>query len=190
MEAQTKARLTVAEYLEFEAESEIKHEYIDGEIYAMTGGTDKHSRIAANVIIALGIQLSVSDCNVYTSDMRVKVDASRYLYPDLSVVCGEARHEDDGETSLLNPTLVAEVTSPSSIGRDPGLKREMYQQVPSIQAYLIIEQSLVRVELHSRLVTGWNVQSYSGGEEAVPLEMIGCELTLAQVYRGIVVEGS
>jgi len=190
MEAQTKTRLTVAEYLAFEAGSEIKHEYIDGEIYAMTGGTGKHSRIAANVIAAIGIQLYDSDCHVYTSDMRVKAAAFRYVYPDLSVVCGPARHEDDGETSLLNPIFVVEVTSPSSMNYDHGLKREMYQQVPSIEGYLLIDQRSIRADLYWRVESEWRMQSFTDREDSIPLEMLGCELPLAQVYRGIAVTSS
>ena len=186
MEAQTKPRLTVAEYLAFEAESEIKHEYIDGEIYAMTGGTDNHSRIAANVIGAFYMLMNNPDCYVYTSDMRVKAAASRYVYPDLSVVCGQARHEDDGKTSLLNPILVVEVTSPTSMIYDHGLKREMYQQVASIEAYLIIDQRSIRAELHTRVGSDWRLQTFTGREDIIPLPMLDCDLPIAQVYRGIV----
>ncbi len=186
MEAQTKPRLTVAEYLAFEAESEIKHEYIDGEIFAMTGGTDNHSRIAANVIIAVGAQLIGSACYVHTSEMRIKAASSRYVYPDLSVVCGQARHEDDGKTSLLNPILVVEVTSPTSMIYDHGLKREMYQQVASIEAYLIIDQRSIRAELHTRVGSDWRLQTFTGREDIIPLPMLDCDLPIAQVYRGIV----
>ena len=188
MEAQIKPRLTVAEYLAFEAQSEIKHEYIDGELYDMTGGTDKHSRIAANIIGALFALISNPDCRVYTSDMRVKVAAGRYVYPDLSVGCGRARHEDDGETSLLNPVVVVEVTSPTSMTRDHGLKRDMYQGMPSIQAYLIIDQREVRVDLHRRGEWEWSLSTYRSLDAAVSLESLGCELPLEQIYREIVIE--
>jgi Uma2 family endonuclease len=185
MEALTKPRLTLAEYFALEAEGEIKHEYIDGEIYPMTGGTDKHSRIAANAIGAFFAQLSDSDCFVYASDMRIKASASRYLYPDLSIVCGEARHEDEGETSLLNPILVVEVTSPATINYDRGQKREFYQEMSSVQAYLIIDQRRIRAELHSRGKGDWLIQTFADLDDVIPLELIGCELPLAQVYRGI-----
>lgn len=188
MEAQIKPRLTVAEYLALEAQSEIKHEYIDGELYAMTGGTDYHSRIAANVIITLGIQLSGSDCYVYTSDMRVKVDHARYVYPDVSVGCGQARHEDDGETSLLNPVVVFEVTSPSSRVRDHGLKRALYQRVPSIEAYLVIDQHAAHVDVNRRIAGEWRLTSYVGLDAAISLEALGCELPLAQIYQGIIID--
>ena len=186
METLTKTRLTVAEYLAFEAGSEIKHEYIDGEIYAMTGGTGKHSRIAANVIGSFFMLVDNPDCHVYTSDMRVKAAAFRYVYPDLSVVCGQARHEDDGETSLLNPIFVVEVTSPSSMTYDHGLKREMYQQVPSIEGYLIIDQRSIRADLYWRVESEWRMQSFTDREDSISLAMLGCELPIAQVYRGIV----
>ena len=117
----------------------------------MTGGTDNHSRIATNVIGALFARMNNPNCYVYTSDMRVKVDHARYVYPDVSVGCGQARHEYDGETSLLNPVVVFEVTSPSSRVRDHGLKRALYQRVPSIEAYLVIDQHAAHVDVKGRI---------------------------------------
>ncbi len=179
-----KPRLSVQEYLAWEAENEIKHEYIDGEVFAMSGGTGKHSRVAANAIIALGRQLGNSTCSVHTSDMRVKVAADRYVYPDLSVVCGEEQFEDKSETSLLNPILVVE-TSPSSIERDRFAKRDFYREVPSIQAYLVIDQHRVCAELYSRADVAWLLQVFTDPEDVIPLAMLNCELPLADIYRGI-----
>lgn len=183
--AQIKPRLSVAEYLAWEAENEIKHEYIDGEVFAMSGGTSKHSRVAANAIVAIASKLSNSNCFVHTSDMRVKAAASRYVYPDLSVVCGTEAFEDESETSLLNPILVVEVTSPSSMRYDRGDKRDFYRDVPSIQAYLVVDQHRMRVELHSRAEVGWLIQVFTDREDLIALHMLNCELPLAELYRGI-----
>ncbi len=180
-----KPRLSVQEYLAWEAENEIKHEYIDGEVFAMSGGTSKHSRVAANAIAAIVRKLSDSICFVHTSDMRVKVAADRYVYPDLSVVCGEEQFEDKSETSLLNPILVVEVTSPSSIERDRFAKRDFYREVPSIQAYLVIDQHRVCAELYSRADVGWLLQVFTDPNDVIPLAMLNCELPLADIYRGI-----
>ena len=180
-----KPRLSVQEYLAWEAENEIKHEYIDGEVFAMSGGTSKHSRVAANTIIALGRQLGNSICSVHTSDMRVKVAEDRYVYPDLSVVCGKEQFDDESETSLLNPILVVEVTSPSSIERDRFAKRDFYRLVASIQAYLVIDQHRVCAELYSRAVVGWLLQVFTNPDDVIPLQMLNCELPLADIYRGI-----
>lgn len=188
MVANIKTRLSVQEYLAWEAENEIKHEYIDGEVYAMSGGTSKHSRIAANATIAIGRQLGSSICAVHTSDMRVKVAENRYVYPDLSAVCGVEQFEDEGETSLLNPILVVEVTSPSSIERDRVAKRDIYRDVSSIRAYLVVDQHRVCAELYVRADIGWLLQVYTDPDDVIPLEMLNCELPLAEIYRGITFE--
>ena len=180
---------TVEEYLVYEAGSEMKHEYIDGEIYAMTGGTGNHSEIKMNVAIAIGRQLDDSNCSLRDSDMRLKVSESRYVYPDLSAVCGKAAY-DDSTTTLLNPILVEEVTSPSSVDYDRLAKRDYYYAVPSIQGYLIIDQHRVFAELYTRTPFGWLLQQFSDLDAVIPLEMLSCALPLAQVYRGILFEGA
>lgn len=180
-----KPRLSVAEYLAWEAENEIKHEYIDGEVYAISGGTGKHSSIMINITIAIGQQLGDSVCALHSSEMRVKVNESRYVYPDLSAVCGKSNYEDESEISLLNPILVVEVTSPSSIEHDRVAKRDLYREVPSIQGYLIIDQHRVCAELYTRADVGWLLQVFTDPDDVIPLEMLNCELPLAEVYRGI-----
>ena len=183
-------QMTVEEYLAFEVGSEIKNEYIDGEIYAMTGGTGKHSSITINTIIAIGIQLRSSDCSLHSSDMRIKVGPSRYVYPDLSAVCGKATYDDDSATTLLNPVLVIEVTSPSSIDYDRVIKREYYSAVESLQAYLVIDQHRALAELYTRTQEGWNLQQFAGMDAVAPLDVIGCSLPLTEVYRGITFEAA
>lgn len=185
MVANLKPRLSVAEYLAWEAENEIKHEYIDGEVYAMSGGTGKHSSIMINITITIGQQLGDSVCALHSSEMRVKVNDSRYVYPDLSAVCGKSSYEDESEISLLNPILVVEVTSPSSIEYDRVAKRDFYREVPSIQGYLIIDQHRVCAELYTRADIGWLLQVYTDPDDVIPLEMLNCELPLAEIYRGI-----
>ncbi len=176
---------TVDEYLAYEAETEIKHEYIDGEIYPTTGGTGNHSSITINATVAIGIQLRRSDCSLHSSDMRIKVGPYRYVYPDLSAVCGKPSYLDESSTTLLNPILVIEVTSPSSIERDRVIKRETYRSVESIEAYIVIDQHRVLAELYTRAEEGWHLQEFSDLDAVVPLKTLGCALPLAEVYRGI-----
>lgn len=180
-----KPRLSVQEYLAWEAENEIKHEYIDGEVYAMSGGTGKHSSIMINITIAIGQQLGDSLCSLHSSEMRVKVNDSTYVYPDLSAVCGKSSYEDESEISLLNPILVVEVTSPSSIEFDRLAKRDLYREVPSIQGYLVVDQHRVCAELYTRADVGWLLQVYTDPDDVIPLEMLNSELPLAEIYRGI-----
>ena len=178
---------TVEEYLAFEAESEFKHEFIDGVIYDMTGGTFHHSRIKVNITVALGIQLRGSDCAVCNSDMSVKVGDNRYVYPDVSVVVGQPQLEEN-DTLLLNPILAVEVSSPTSIAYDRYTKLGYYRELPSLEAYLIVDHRECLVDLHSRTDMGWHLQAYSGIDAVIPLPMLGCSLPLAEIYRGISLE--
>ncbi len=188
MAIQTERKMTVEDYLAWEERQEVKHEYIDGEIYEMTGGTRKHSRIIINLTLAIGNQLQGTNCALHSSEMRVKAGDSRYVYPDLSGVCGDELLEDTSELTLLNPIFVVEVTSPSSLAYDHVDKLEFYFQAPSVEAYLIVDQSRVRADLHIRAETGRHLSIFSNPDDVIPLPMLNCELPLEQVYRGIVFE--
>lgn len=176
---------SVEEYLAFEAESEAKHEFIDGVIYDMTGGTSKHSEIKVNLIYALGSRLRESGCWMRDSDLRVKVRGGKHVYPDLSVVCGPPLLDED-ETVLLNPVVIFEVLSPTSVGYDRYTKLEYYRDLPSVEAYVIIDQHECFVDMHIRTDTGWHWQAYSSLDAVIPLDMIGCDLPLSEIYRGII----
>ena len=181
-------QMTVEEYLTFDETSEFKNEYIDGEIIPMTGGTGNHGALIAYAIATLANALEDTDCVVRSSDMRVRIDDSKYVYPDVSVVCGESIFEDENSTILLNPTVVVEVTSPSSEVYDHVSKVEFYGTLPSIQGYLILDQKRVFAEWYTRTEDGWHLQQFSDLDDAIQLGPLGCSLSLAQVYRGIVFE--
>ena len=176
---------TAEEFLAFEAASEFKHELVNGEVYDMTGGTGEHSQIAANIIGELYRRLASSNCSAHTSDMMLKADAGEYVYPDVSVVCGQPFYEDESRLVLLNPVLVVEVTSPTSATYDRGLKREHYQRIPSLRAYIIIEQDRAHAELYLRADIGWDYQVFDSLDAVIPLSFINCELPLSHVYGGI-----
>lgn len=176
--------MTVEQYLAFEAESEFRHEYIDGEIFPMTGGTMNHDVIVVNVTSALLAQLASSDCRIFTSNMRVRVSPTRYVYPDLSAVCGDVE-TGNGTTTLLNPIFVLKVISPSSTERDRITKLELYSAVPSIRGYLILDQERVFAEWHTRRESDWRQRQFDNLEDEIALEPLGCRLTLSQVYRGV-----
>lgn len=177
-------QMSVAEYLAFEESSEIKHEFIDGEAYPMTGGTLNHAEIMMNVGGELRQLLRRSDCKVLSSAMRIGISPTRYVYPDVSVVCGEPVTEYESQT-LLNPTLVVEVTSPSTISSDRVIKREYYESVDSMQAYLVIDQHRVMVEMYTRADGGWLLQRFSDLDAVIPLKPLGCDLPVADIYHGI-----
>ncbi len=185
MAIQTKQMMTVADYLAWEERQEFKHEYIDGEIIEMTGGTLKHTRIKTNIGGTLYALLDFSIYVLCNSDMRVRVSPTRYVYPDFSVVRGEPRMEDEKELSLLNPVFVVEVISPSSETRDRVDKLDFYFDVPSIEAYLIVDPDRLRAELFTRAEDGWRLRLFTSADDVIPLTMLNCDLPLAQVYRGL-----
>ncbi len=180
--------MTVDEYLAIDAASDIRNEYIDGVIIPMTGGTGNHSAIIAYTIAALVNLLVDSNCSVRSSDMRVQIDDERYVYPELSVVCGDPQFADDNQVSLLNPTIVVEVTSPKSLTRDHVDKVAYYGAVPSIQGYLILDQQRVFAEWYTRADDGWHLRQYTDLADETPLEALDCRLSLAAVYRGVALE--
>ena len=136
--------LTPEEYLDFERKATTKHEYVNGQMFAMSGASFAHNFITANTANQLYNQLIDSECQVVTNDMRVKaIETESYFYPDIVVVCGEPRAEDDTFDTLLNPTLIVEVLSPSTAAYDRGEKFAHYQQIVSLQAYILISQDKI-----------------------------------------------
>lgn len=151
MSAEPQRRLTVEEYLALERESETRHEYLDGEIFAMSGASREHNLIGTNLVAALHPQLKQHGCEQYANDMRVRIPATGlYTYPDVVAVCGEPRFEDDERETLLNPNLVVEVLSPSTEDYDRGRKFAHYRSVPSLQVYLLVAQDRAHVEVFTR----------------------------------------
>ncbi len=188
MAMQIKQMMSVADYLAWEEWQELKHEYIDREIIEMTGGTSEHSIIKVNILFSLRIRVSRQDFTIYNSDMRIQATESRYVYPDASVVRGLAQFTDDSKLTLLNPVFVVEVTSPSSARRDRIDKLDYYFAVPSIEAYLIIDQDRVHAELYTRAADGWRSREFSSRDDVMPLAALNCELPLAQVYLDICID--
>ena len=177
-------QMTVEEYIAFDESTDIRYEYIDGEVIPLSGGTLHHGIIMANANGALWHRLRESDCSVISSDMRNRVNPTRYVYPDFCVVCGRAT-TDERAVTLWNPILVGEVTSPSSIRRDRGEKRLFYQSIGSLQIYLVIDQDRAHVEMYERQDDGWLRRDFRDLEAIVPLRILHCDLPLAEIYRGI-----
>ena len=178
--------LTPEEYLAFERKATTKHEYLNGQIVAMSGASFAHNFLTMNTANQLYNQLIGGECQVATSDMRVKVtQIDSYFYPDVVVVCGEPRAEDETFDTLLNPTVVVEVLSPSTETYDRGEKFEHYQQIASLKEYVLISQDKIRVEHYHRQETGWMQTEFRGLEDVLSLLSIGCELRLQDVYRRV-----
>lgn len=179
-------RMTVEEYLAFERASDEKHEFIDGEIFAMSGGKAPHANVAAGFIRDLGLALLRRSCRVYTSDMRVHIPRTqRFVYPDVSVVCGRPLFDDEQIDNLLNPRVIVEVLSPSTEDYDRGDKFTNYRTIPSLKHYLLAAQDKPLVEVYTWRDDGpWSVQSYGPGT-TIELSALECSLDVDQIYAGV-----
>jgi len=189
MSSQPVPFITPEEYLAAERKAELRHQYINGEIFLMPGNTRQHVRIVSNVDTSLNIQLEDSDCEVFPIDMRVRVNPAgdyMYTYPDLSVACGDARFQDDQFDTLLNPKVLIEGLSPSTTAFDRGEKFRLYRQIASLAEYWMIAQDRVHVERHLRQPDGtWRLSEWTSLDDVAPMPSIGAELKLAQVYRRV-----
>jgi Uma2 family endonuclease len=174
---------TTEEYLALERSASSKSEFHDGEIYAMTGASRKHNLITVNIARELSVQLKKRPCEAYMNDMRVKaVQARSYHYPDIVVVCGKPQFEDAFVDTLLNPTMLIEVLSPSTEAYDRGGKFAHYRKIASLQEYLLVTQDQASIERYVRQGEVWILTEALGLEASMPLESIGCILSLREVY--------
>jgi Uma2 family endonuclease len=188
MSSQRKTLLTPEEYLAIERKSETKNEYFAGEVFAMVGASKRHNLIAANLIRVLGNQLVDRPCNVYPSDMRVKVSATgKYTYSDVVVACEEEEFDDAEKDTLLNPVVIIEILSESTEAYDRGKKFEHYQQTGSLTEYLLVAQEPYRIEQYVRQSNReWRYSEYHHAEDIVRISVISCELTMKEVYAKVV----
>lgn len=174
---------TVEEYLAFEREAETKHEYISGLIVAMAGASRAHNLITGNVAGEFRNQLKGQPCETYSNDMRVRTTLTDYTYPDVVVVCGEPRFEDNEFDTLLNPTVVVEVLSKSTARRDRVEKLADYRGMPSLKEFILIAQDKVHVEHYVRRPDGkWAITDLNQPEVKLTLTSINCELRITDVY--------
>lgn len=174
--------VSVEEYLEMEERSEVRHEYVGGMLYAMGGGSDRHNRIAINILAALLPVTRESDCRLYINDMRFKV-ANSYYYPDVMVACEPP--ETENPIWRTNACLVVEVLSPSSEAIDRREKLLAYRSVSTVETYLIVHQDMQRVERHYRNETGDWARADHVKDGYIPIPCPETRLTLAEIYRGL-----
>lgn len=177
--------VTAAEYLEQEAKSPTKHEYFNGHIYAMAGATPTHGIINSNVLIATGRRLWGRSCRSVSSDQRVFVAAtSLRTYPDTLIVCPPEQYDEIDPNSLLNPTVIFEVLSPSTAKRDRSVKFDHYQQLPTLTDYILIAQDCVRVEHYQRnAADAWLMRVYNQREDKLIFSALELELPLEEIYN-------
>lgn len=173
------------EYLELEASSDVKHELLDGNAWAMTGGSPRHAAMAANVGGLLGRLLAGQRCQVFSSDLRIRVaETGLATYPDVSVICGsiELDPEDRKGHTINNPTLVVEVLSPSTEAYDRGEKLAHYKRIAALREVMLVAHDERRIDLWRRTASGWTQLTFHAGQ-AVELESVhGIRVPVDDVY--------
>jgi len=182
----TNQRYTVKEYYDLEMAAEVRHEFHDGDILAMAGGSMSHSQICINLGREISLRLKGSPCQVFDSNLRSRIEASnRNVYPDLSIVCGPVERDprDKSNGTITNPRVVIEVISPSTERYDRTEKRDHYLKLPSLEAHVLIDQDRLRVEILSRTSDGrWELDFATGIDGALKLAMLKIEIPLREVY--------
>lgn len=184
---QAPQKMTVEEYLEWEAQQEIRHEYVNGEVFAMTGSTIPHNDIALNFCTALRPHLRSTGCRMNVSDVKLQVSfQSRYYYPDVIVSCDP--EDINSRNFIQNPKIIVEVLSPSTSAKDRDEKFTCYLKIPTLQEYILIDSQKIFVERYCRGEGRmWLYYSYTAGE-IITLSSIGFDLPIALLYEGVGLE--
>jgi Uma2 family endonuclease len=181
--ARRRTMYSVAEYVELEDYSNVRHEWLDGQILAMAGGTPEHATYCANVIALLAAQLRDKPCRVQSSDGRIRITATGLItYPDVSVVCGRAERDAEDKNAITNPKVIVEVLSPRTEDYDRGEKLLHFQQLPSLEEIVFVSHSRQCVEVFRRAGAVWS-RHEAGPGTSIKLVSIDCELVVDDVYR-------
>jgi Uma2 family endonuclease len=199
--AASKKYYTPAEYYELEAKAEYKSDYYNGEIFpcgvvgpdgqliSMAGGSVRHSQICSNILREVGNRLKGSPCSAFESNVRMRIRATGLrTYPDVSIYCGDRQHDPEDFTgqTLLNPSVLFEVLSPTTEGYDRGTKAMHYRRVESLQALVLVKQEEARIEVHVREGKDkWTILDIDGMDAVLTLPVAGVELPLAEIYDGV-----
>jgi len=172
----------MADYLAIEDQSSVRHEFLDGEVVAMAGGTPEHAALSAAVVTSFGMQLRGRPCRIYSADLRLRVLATGLAtYADASVVCGEPARDPASPTHVTNPRVIVEVLSPSAEAYDRGEKREHYLKIEGLDAYVLVASDRRRVEAWC-LANGAFVYRALGADGVLDLPSIGCTLAVRELY--------
>ncbi len=176
--------MSYADFVVFEEKSETKHEWLDGVVYDMSGGTIDHARLKTRVSLYLGIQLMKKRCQVFDADLAVRVVATNLLtYPDVSVVCGSAERDPANRNAVTNPRVIVEVLSDSTEAYDRGVKFAHYRRIPSLREYVLVSQKEPRIEVWRRNASEkWELAEEALAGQTAQLNSIECALSVDEVY--------
>ena len=190
MSAHAQPRLSEEQYLEIERKAEFRHQFYDGVMYAMSGGSSTHAFLIASLSREFGNLFKNRPCRVATSDLRVRVSrGGLYTYPDVVVVCGNLSFADDQKDTLTNPTMLVEVLSSSTEAYDRGFKAEQYRQIESLREYVLVSQSRPHIEVFTKSASGhWVLSEFTGLDTTCRFDSVDCSIPLAEIYDKIVFE--
>ncbi len=180
-------RLTIEEYLEWESANADKHEYYRGEVFAMPGSKMPHNIISANLLVSLGIRLRGKSCRPFNSDQRIHIPQNTlFTYPDISVVCGDPVTLNDDQWNILNPSVLVEVLSPSTSRYDRGDKFKLYQDIPTLKEYILVDSQTIRIEAF-RINNGgiWEFAGYGNADKSLHLPTLDLSIPLIEIYEGV-----
>ena len=187
VQPQEKTRMTPLKYLKFDRASDIKHEFFDGEVFAMTGANRNHNLINTSLTVNLVNRMGNSKCRVFANDMRVKIQsASGFTYPDIAVACGKLEFEDNQLDTLTNPIVLIEILFDSTEAYDRGEKFDYYRAIPTLKELILVSPKKYQVERCVRGDDGgWKYFSYEDVEQVVKIESIDCDVPLAAIYQWV-----
>jgi len=179
-------KYTIEEYLEMEQVSQEKHEYYEGEIFAMSGSKVTHNIIAMNTSTLFTSKLKGKPCRPFNSDQRIHIEKnSLFTYPDISIVCGDIETRNNDDWNILNPTVIVEILSPSTRDYDRGQKFKLYRDIPTLKEYILVESEAINVEIFFlNNENHWELREYKSIENYFILESIQVKLELTEIYEG------
>ena len=190
--AYEKRKYSIEEYLERENAATEKHEYYKGEIFAMSGAKMPHNKIAKNLLVSLAIKLKGKPCEPFGSDVRIHVEKNTlFTYADISIICGEPESLNNDGLNFLNPSVIFEVLSASTRKYDKEEKFKLYQDIPTLTSYILVDPELVKIEAwHIDNNGSWKLKEYNNIEEVLDLPSIQASLDLKEIYAGAVLPGA
>jgi len=181
--AKLKNKISLEDYLEGEKSSEIKHEYIYGEVFAMAGTSDRHNRIAGNLFSKIDSHLSDSDCETFIESVKLRADAQTFYYPDVMVSCDRS---PESSYYREEPILVIEVLSRTTERTDRNEKLTVYKNIPTLQEYVIVWQEKIQIEIHHRQPDGnWLTYIYSENDDEIELQSVNPKIKIEEIYRRV-----
>lgn len=184
--AYSNKKYTIEEYLEMEEASQERHEYYQGEIFAMSGPKVPHGIISGNTFLALGNKLKGKPCRPFNGKQRIHIEKNTlFTYPDIFVVCGEIETRNNDDWNILNPTVIVEILSPSTRDYDHGQKFKLYRDIPSLKEYVLIDSESINVEVFFLNDRGnWELKEYQSIDDSFNLQTIQVVLQLKEIYEG------